>query len=112
MSKNALAPHWIALKAQLLAEHHDIEEGRMMSSEALTHNGKVFAFFATLKGAGGLGLRVGRDFDMTQYEDCHPLAPFKTKPPLKDWIILGGGALDSWRTTARAALECSRKRET
>lgn len=89
---------WRRLSEACLIQRPDTAPGRMMSAEALTHGGKVFAFFTTKGGMVGLGLRLGRDFDMEGLglTDWQHLAPFRTKPPMKDWIVVGLADVARW----------------
>ncbi len=69
-----------------------------MSADALTYRSKVFVFFSTKGGRVGLGGRIGREIDPATLglRDWQHLAPFKTKPPMKDWIVAGIGDVDEW----------------
>ena len=102
--------HWKALRDEMLSRHGDIATGKMMSSEALTFGGKVFAFYSA-KGAGvGLGVRLGRDypFERLPLTTWSHLAPFKTKPPMRDWILVGADDVERWRDLAEEALRVAR----
>ncbi|MEM9269285.1 MAG: hypothetical protein AAGA78_10160 [Pseudomonadota bacterium] len=102
---------WLDLKSAFLARHQDVEEGRMMSAEALTHRGKVFCFYSTKGGRVGLGCRVGRDQDVEALglQDWQHLAPFRTRPPMKDWIVAGLDDAARWERLGTVALELARK---
>lgn len=104
---------WIALRDRFLETHHDVFQGKMMSADALTHNGSVFAFYSTKGGRVGLGCRVGRETDIGHFNlsDWQHLAPFKNKPPMKDWIVVGLGDLPMWSVLAEHCLHNSRERE-
>ena len=108
-----LQSHWTALCERMLSVHNDVAPGKMMSADALTWGGKVFVFFTTKGGRVGLGCRVGRDLDLSPYDlsDWQHLAPFKTKPPMKDWIVLGAGDLARWSEFADLCLERARQKE-
>lgn len=84
-----------------------------MSADALTYKGKVFAFLSTKGGRVGMGCRVGRDTDLKRFQltDWQHLTPFKTKPPMKDWIVVGRGDLDLWGLLAEHCLNSFRNRE-
>lgn len=102
---------WGALCVRQLGQHRDVREGRMMSAPALALNGKVYAFYSTKGGGVGLGLRLGRDFDFDSLRVAwQHLAPFKTKPPMKDWIVVGLEDLDQWDALADSALSRARQR--
>ena len=85
----------------------------MMSAEAVTYRGKVFAFRSTKTGTAGLGVRLGRDFDFPSIptDEWTHLAPFKTKPPMKDWIIVRDDQARHWPELAGIALTLMRKRQ-
>lgn len=46
---------WQELAGGFVAIDSDIAPGKMMSADALTYKGKVFAFFSTKGGREGLG---------------------------------------------------------
>ncbi len=77
--------------------------GKMMSSPGLKVNDKVFAFY----GKGGMGFRLGGDFDIEKFgiTTAKPLSPFKTKPPLKGWYIIEETESNLWETLAEMALQ-------
>ena len=89
-----------------MAHHEGVAHGKMMSADALTWRGKVFAFHSTKGGSIGLGCRLGRTFDIPPLglTDWQHLAPFKTKPPMKDWIVVGYADRDRWFDIVQAAL--------
>jgi len=103
---------WITLRDRLLEVHTDVARGRMMSADAITHGGKVFAFFSEKGGRTGLGCRIGRKTDVQALglTDWQQLSPFKTKPPMKDWIVLGAGDANRWSVIAELSLDLARKR--
>ena len=107
-----IAAHWASLSDALAAENADVFPGRMMSAEALTHGGKVFVFHSTKGGRSGLGCRIGREADPATLGliDWQHLAPFRTKPPMKDWIVAGAGDLSRWRALAEHCLDLARKK--
>ena len=92
-------------------QHGDVHEGRMMSAQALTRKGKVFAFYSTKGGRVGLGCRLGRDYPVSELglTDWQHLAPFKTKPPMRDWIVAGEGDMAKWDELASEALRIARE---
>ena len=103
---------WQALCARMVHEHPgEVEPGRMMSASALTHGGKVFCFHSTKGGIVGLGCRLGRDYPVESLglSDWRHLAPFRSKPPMKDWIVAGIGDCGQWERLANAALEIAKR---
>ncbi|MCP4384489.1 MAG: hypothetical protein GY798_24270 [Hyphomicrobiales bacterium] len=101
---------WLVLAEDLLANEAGVERGRMMSSDAVTFGGKVFAFYTTRGRFAGLGIRLGRDLDVFSLKltDWEYLAPFKSKPPMMDWIVVGKQDRDRWPEMARLALDVMR----
>lgn len=87
-------------------QNDDVQHGKMMSSPALKCSGKVFAFH----GRDGMGFRLGPEFDPRTcgLKNPKPLNPFKTKPPLKGWVIVDGNEKDKWEAVAAKALEYTR----
>lgn len=104
---------WVSLRDRMLVTHPDVSRGNMMSADALTFGGKVFAFYSTKGGRVGLGCRVGRDVDPSQFAltDWQHLSPFKSKPPMKDWIVIGTGDVAQWGAVARHCLNTFRNKE-
>ena len=102
---------WEALVQRLTREAHGVTSGKMMSAPALTFGGKVFAFYSTKGGRIGLGCRLGRtfDFEALSLTDWQHLAPFKSRPPMKDWIVAGMGDVNRWPDLADIALELARQ---
>lgn len=98
---------WQRLADDLVAGESGVEHGKMMSSDAVTYGGKVFAFYTTRGRFGGLGLRIGRDADIAglKLRGWEYLAPFKSKPPMKDWILVGAQDRERWPELARLGLK-------
>ncbi len=107
------AETWEALADRLVSSEEGVEHGRMMSAEAVTYQGKVFAFRSTKSGTAGLGVRLGRDFDFPSIptDAWTHLAPFKTKPPMKDWIIVADHQAHHWPGLANIALTLMREKQ-
>ncbi|MEO0636820.1 MAG: hypothetical protein AAFY73_09260 [Pseudomonadota bacterium] len=101
---------WERLADELDAEESDVARGRMMSADALTAGGKVFCFYSTKGGAIGLGARLGRDypFEGLELSEWQHLAPFKTRPPMRDWIVTTHADVDRWPVIALEALRINR----
>lgn len=112
-SPNASLESWVNLRDRMLFTHPNVSRGKMMSADALTFGGKVFAFYSTKGGRVGLGCRIGREADSSQFEltDWQHLAPFKSKPPMKDWIVIGVGDIDRWGAVAEHCLNTFRNKE-
>ncbi len=86
--------------------HGDVAHGKMMSSPGLKCNNRVFAF----EMKDGMGFRLGPDFDpdAAGLQSARPLSPFKTKPPLKGWYIVGEAEQSRWEELAGQALAFTR----
>jgi len=101
---------WRKLADGLIADEAGVERGRMMSSDAVKFNGKVFAFYTASGRFAGLGVRLGKDVDVfsLQLKEWEYLAPFKSKPPMMDWILIGAKDRARWGEMARLALDIMR----
>lgn len=88
---------------RLTHEHNDITLGKMMSSPAIQHQGKVFAFFYNKK----MVFKLGRDFqpESLGIREYSLLAPFKTKPPMVDWFEIPATERQRWEELASYALQ-------
>lgn len=86
-----------------LTQQAEVILGKMMSSPGLKYNNRVFAFFHKEQ----MTFKLGDDFDPASWglTDVGPLSPFKTKPPLKGWLVVGSLHQDQWPTLAELALE-------
>ncbi|MEQ9691252.1 MAG: hypothetical protein RLO48_16100 [Bauldia litoralis] len=101
---------WRHLADDLVANESGVERGRMMSSDAVKFGGKVFAFYTTKGKFAGLGVKLGRDIDVFSLglSEWEYLAPFKSKPPMMDWILVGPKDRARWPDMARFALDMMR----
>ena len=97
---------WRALADHLVASIDGVEHGKMMSSDAVTWRGKVFAFHTTKGRFAGMGFRIGRNNDPGELgvSEWEQLAPFKSKPPMKDWVLVPPSQSAHWEELARLAL--------
>ena len=98
---------WQMLAEHLVASERGVEHGKMMSSDAVTLGGKVFAFHTTKGRFEGMGFRLGRDFDVDglKLSSWEHLAPVKSRPPMIDWILVGPQERNRWPELAALALE-------
>ncbi len=87
---------------KLLSSQEGVAPGKMMSSDAIRYNKKVFTFFYK----DMMTFKLGADFDPTELyiEEWYPLSPFKTKPPLKGWFMVPEKYMDKWPQLAEMAL--------
>lgn len=86
----------------LLSTQEGVAPGKMMSSEAIRYNDKVFAFFHNEM----MTFKLGTRFDPADMgiDEWLPLGPFKTKPPLKGWFMIPEKHKDKWPQLAEMAL--------
>ena len=76
MGEIAIEEEWQTFREAVL-NWPEVEDGRMMSSPAVTRGGKVFAFQAGLGSCPGLGLRIGSaakpgDIGSEEWEKTEP----------------------------------------
>lgn len=108
MTKLEQLPRFQSISDAMVAAEDGVDHGRMMSHPAIAYRGKVFAFLGS---RGDMVFRLGAGADPTDLgvATYELLAPFKTKPPMKDWFRIASGDADTWPDLARRAL--SRMRE-
>lgn len=84
------------------SQQPDIEAGKMMSSPALQHRGKVFAFFYN----DAMTFKLGKHFDPERFGLSHweYLSPFKNKGPMKNWIVVASEEQAHWPLLTEMAL--------
>lgn len=89
------------ITASIIVER-DCTLGKMMSSPGVKYRNKVFAFLWDDK----MGFKLGREYDIDQHGlySWEHLSPFKTKPPLYAWYIVGPEDLDKWEELSFLAL--------
>lgn len=82
--------------------------GKMMSAPGLKYKDKVFAF---LTKDSAMGFRLGEDFDIKKagLKNPKPLSPFKTKPPLKGWLIVDYEEHAHWEQLTENALNYTKE---
>lgn|GEM_PF-550803 len=99
---NEAEKHFHAITAQLVSENSSITMGKMMSSPGIQYQGKNFAFFYN----GKMVFKLGREFqpESMGIQQYSLLSPFKTKPPLIDWLEITAADMDKWEVLARYAL--------
>jgi len=84
-------------------ERDYVELGKMMSAPGIRYKEKNYAFFFKEK----VGFKLGKEFDIGAYELSHweHLNPFKTKPPLTAWYIIGVEDVHVWEEFAGLAYD-------
>ena len=74
----------------------------MMSSEAITYNTKVFAFFSKKK---KMVFKLGKEFDPDLFGiDIAVFNPFKNRAPLNGWFEIPFTAKEQWIPFTQKAL--------
>lgn len=90
------------IRAELCASRAGVHEGKMMSSDAIKYNGKVFAFFSTKE---AMVFKLGKDADLSQFEaQLAPFNPFKKKGPLAGWFQASFADKAQWLPLSLSAL--------
>ena len=90
------------IREKMTLQHQEVAPGKMMSSEAICYRKKVFAFYHL----GKMTFRLGKDFDLTKYgiATFDYLSPFRNKPPMMGWYMIGPEYKDQWLLLANEAL--------
>ncbi|MEL6524257.1 MAG: hypothetical protein AAFQ07_00975 [Chloroflexota bacterium] len=94
------------IRTQMVDRHVHVSTGKMMRSEAITYKDKVFAFYGR---AEMMCFKLGRDFDHEAHgiTDYTVLAPFKSRPPMKDWFLVPDST--QWERLSQLALDAMRE---
>ena len=90
----------------LASAHPDVERGKMMSSPGIKCRDKVFAFYYK----DAMCFRLGKGFDIESHgvKTVRWLNPFKSKPPMKAWFVVGEEEQELWEALAGEALAFTR----
>ena len=85
-----------------LSDSH-IKPGKMMSSEAITYQEKVFAFFSRKQ---KMVFKLGKDFDPDALDfEIQVFNPFKKRGPLNGWFEVDYSRKDHWIPLTEQALQ-------
>lgn len=91
------------IREELVSQNPDIAKGKMMSSEAITYQDKVFAFFSKKK---KMVFKLGKAFDPDHVDmDIQVFNPFKNRGPLNGWFEVPYSEKEQWRPLAKQALD-------
>lgn len=92
----------------LIAAEDDVTPGVMMREPALKCHGKVFAFYYQEKDA--MCFKLGKDYPIETegVNSFSHLSPFKHKPPMTAWYIIGRADQGFWRPLTMRALTIMR----
>ena len=93
---------------QLIADNHDVEPGVMMREPAMKCKGKVFTFYYADSNAMCFKLGKGYEIEGHGITDYEFLSPFKNKPPMYAWFMVGDQHQSLWEELAHVALEAMR----
>lgn len=88
---------------EMTREYPEVSTGNMMSSPALTHKKKVFAFYYNHQMVFKLGEHTVTH--MEKYPGSSFLSPFKRKPPMKGWLVVPSDYAGAWKALAETAFE-------
>ena len=90
------------IREQFCSNDTHIKSGKMMSSEAITYQGKVFAFFSRKK---KMVFKLGKEFDPDKegFEIC-VFNPFKNRAPLNGWFEVPFTEKAKWKSFTEKAL--------
>ncbi|MEM9833897.1 MAG: hypothetical protein AAF944_24920 [Bacteroidota bacterium] len=79
-----------------------ISPGKMMSSEAITYQGKVFAFFSRKQ---KMVFKLGKDFSPDEYGlEISVFNPFTKRQPLYGWFEVPFEEKEQWESLTQKAL--------
>ncbi|MDA3952458.1 MAG: hypothetical protein PF485_02355 [Bacteroidales bacterium] len=91
------------LVEKIISNFKGTYEGKMMSSPGVKFNNKVFVFYFKKD----MVFRLGDEFSPLAFAIKNPrlLDPFKNKPPLKGWFVIGYDQKDRWEELSDLAFE-------
>jgi hypothetical protein len=78
-----------------------VQPGRILSTEALTVHGQVFAFLSR----GGLVVKVPRDVAVARLAEGASAAMVAGGRPLREWIVTGAERVGDWEQLMSEALD-------
>lgn len=91
------------IRMELSAGDEHIKPGKMMSSEAITYNKKVFAFFSRKK---KMVFKLGKDFNPDNFGiEISVFNPFNKRAPLNGWFEVPFTEKSMWKPLTKKALE-------
>ena len=90
------------IRTRLISEENYVSAGKMMSTEAIKYNGKVFAFISR---NGNMVFKFGVEFNPDDHEfESVPFNPFKKKSPLAGWFEVSYSQYQFCDTLTKEAL--------
>lgn len=96
-----------ALRTLFVSSDSKIEAGKMMSSEAIQYQGKVFAFFSRKK---KMVFKLGKAYDPDEESfEINVFNPFKKRAPLYGWFEVPYEYHEVWQFMTEKALSQLKK---
>lgn len=91
------------IRNQLCGKDPFIQPGKMMSSEAIAYEKKVFAFFSRKK---KMVFKLGKSFNTNSLgQEIQVFNPFKNRAPLNGWFEVPYSKKELWIPLAEKALK-------
>ncbi|MGD1847988.1 MAG: hypothetical protein ACFB10_21555 [Salibacteraceae bacterium] len=101
--KQAERERFLEIRTEFCEKVPLVAPGKMMSSEAITYEGKVFAFFSRKQ---KMVFKLGKQFDPeTQDFEIRVFNPFTKRAPLYGWFEVPYTHQDQWEPLAEKALQ-------
>ena len=87
----------------LMMRDNKVNLGKMMSSPGIQYKGKNFAFIHNDE----MTFKLGKKFnaEANGIHEVRYLSPFKTKPPLKSWLVISESQSHLWPGLAELAFD-------
>ena len=90
------------IRDRFCLKNEDINSGKMMSSEAITYKGKVFAFFSKKQ---KMVFKLAKEFDPDNFGiEITVFNPFKNRAPLNGWFEVPFTEKEQWEPLTEKAL--------
>lgn len=91
---------------KLHCDKQGVTAGKMMTAPALKYDNKVYAFFWEDE----MTFKLGKDYDIQAHgvNEIRFLSPFKQKPPMTAWYIVGNDQMALWQELLDRALSLAK----
>ncbi|MEO9476033.1 MAG: hypothetical protein ABJG41_10875 [Cyclobacteriaceae bacterium] len=91
------------IRDKFISDFPKVKAGKMMSSDAIHFDAKVFAFISR---KDKMVFKLGKDFNIHQFDyPVTPFSPFKTKAPLSGWYEVDYEYHHRWEEMTHLSLE-------
>ena len=91
------------IRMQIATRHPGVTPGKMMSSEAITYQGKVFAFFSKQK---KMVFKLGKEYNPASGPcPMQVFNPFTKRAPLYGWFEVDYTHQSNWEPLDQQALQ-------